>query len=41
MVTLFCIIDSKIAEDDEYGLFSVTLFQRVVDEFVHKAREER
>ncbi|KAJ8659640.1 hypothetical protein O0I10_004619 [Lichtheimia ornata] len=31
----------KIAEDDEYGLFSVTLFQRVADEFVHKAREER
>lgn len=35
------IIYSKIAEDDEYGLFSVTLFQRVADEFVHKAREER
>ncbi|KAI8139426.1 hypothetical protein BJV82DRAFT_672704 [Fennellomyces sp. T-0311] len=31
----------KIAEDDEYGLFSVTLFQRVLDEFTHKAREER
>ncbi|KAI9494320.1 hypothetical protein BDB00DRAFT_818708 [Zychaea mexicana] len=31
----------KIAEDDEYGLFSVTLFQRVAEEFAHKAREER
>lgn len=31
----------KIAEDDEFGLFSVTLFQRVVDEFSQKAREER
>ncbi|ORZ09847.1 hypothetical protein BCR42DRAFT_494787 [Absidia repens] len=31
----------KIAEDDEFGLFTVTLFQRVVDEFTHKAREER
>ncbi|KAI7854076.1 hypothetical protein BDC45DRAFT_535948 [Circinella umbellata] len=31
----------KIAEDDEYGLFSVTLFQRVADEFSHKAREEK
>ncbi|CAO3690402.1 unnamed protein product [Umbelopsis vinacea] len=31
----------KIAEDDEYGLFTVTLFQRVAEEFAHKAREER
>ncbi|KAI8137022.1 hypothetical protein BJV82DRAFT_636923 [Fennellomyces sp. T-0311] len=31
----------KISEDEEYGLFSVTLFQRVVDEFTHKAREEK
>ncbi|KAI9248898.1 hypothetical protein BDA99DRAFT_524784 [Phascolomyces articulosus] len=31
----------KIAEDDEYGLFSVTLFQRVTEEFTHKAREEK
>ncbi|KAJ8656400.1 hypothetical protein O0I10_007968 [Lichtheimia ornata] len=31
----------KVAEDNEYGLFSVTLFQRVVDEFTHKAREEK
>ncbi|KAG1047330.1 hypothetical protein G6F43_010215 [Rhizopus delemar] len=31
----------KITEDDEFGLFTVTVFQRVVDEFCHKAREER
>ncbi|KAI8337133.1 hypothetical protein BC941DRAFT_470867 [Chlamydoabsidia padenii] len=31
----------KVAEDDEFGLFTITLFQRVVDEFTHKAREER
>lgn len=31
----------KVAEDDEFGLFTVTLFQRVVDDFTHKAREER
>ncbi|KAG0182444.1 hypothetical protein DFQ28_004087 [Apophysomyces sp. BC1034] len=31
----------KIDEDEEFGLFTVTLFQRVVDEFSHKAREER
>ncbi|KND02766.1 H(+)-transporting V1 sector ATPase subunit C [Spizellomyces punctatus DAOM BR117] len=29
----------KIAEDDEYALFTVSLFQRVVDEFTNKARE--
>ncbi|KAG0240374.1 ATPase, V1 complex, subunit C [Mortierella sp. GBAus27b] len=31
----------KIAEDDEYGLFSVTLFKRVADEFTNKCREEK
>ncbi|ORZ25180.1 hypothetical protein BCR42DRAFT_444979 [Absidia repens] len=31
----------KVAEDDEFGLFTITLFQRVVDEFTHKAREDR
>lgn len=31
----------KVAEDDEFGLFSVTLFQRVVDEFSAKAREQK
>ncbi|CAO3649301.1 unnamed protein product [Cunninghamella blakesleeana] len=31
----------KIAEDDEFGLFTVTLFKRVADEFGHKAREEK
>eukprot|EP00041_Stephanoeca_diplocostata_P033188 m.1091382 g.1091382 ORF g.1091382 m.1091382 type:complete len:383 (+) comp24287_c0_seq5:195-1343(+) len=28
-------------EDDEYGLFTVTLFRKVVDEFKHTAREKR
>ncbi|KAG0368847.1 Vacuolar ATP synthase subunit C, partial [Gamsiella multidivaricata] len=31
----------KIAEDDEYGLFTVTLFKRIVDDFTNKCREER
>lgn len=31
----------KIAEDDEYALFTVTLFQRIVDEFTAKAREKK
>ncbi|GAA5801214.1 hypothetical protein EDC94DRAFT_616292 [Helicostylum pulchrum] len=31
----------KIAEDEEFGLFTVTVFQRTIDEFCHKAREER
>ncbi|KAI8082637.1 uncharacterized protein B0P05DRAFT_636660 [Gilbertella persicaria] len=31
----------KIDEDEEFGLFTVTVFQRVVDEFCHKAREEK
>ncbi|KAI9257878.1 hypothetical protein BY458DRAFT_441047 [Sporodiniella umbellata] len=30
-----------IKEDEEFGLYAVTVFQRVVDEFSHKAREER
>ncbi|RKO89032.1 ATPase, V1 complex, subunit C [Blyttiomyces helicus] len=29
----------KIAEDDEYTLYTVTLFQRVLEDFAHKARE--
>ncbi|KAG0005983.1 Vacuolar ATP synthase subunit C [Modicella reniformis] len=31
----------KIAEDDEYGLFTVTVFKRIADEFTNKCREER
>ncbi|KAJ3196728.1 hypothetical protein HK101_007960 [Irineochytrium annulatum] len=31
----------KITEDDDYVLFNVTLFQRVVDEFTLKAREHK
>ncbi|KAL1921837.1 uncharacterized protein VTP21DRAFT_10479 [Calcarisporiella thermophila] len=31
----------KIAEDEEYGLFNVTLFRRVADEFSNKCREQK
>ncbi|KAI8911740.1 hypothetical protein EDD86DRAFT_188870 [Gorgonomyces haynaldii] len=31
----------QITQDDEYILYSVTLFQRVVDEFTGKAREKK
>ncbi|ORZ02608.1 hypothetical protein BCR43DRAFT_528647 [Syncephalastrum racemosum] len=31
----------KIDQDDDFILFSVTVFQRVADEFAHKARESR
>ncbi|KAI9336087.1 ATPase, V1 complex, subunit C [Obelidium mucronatum] len=31
----------RIAEDEEYALFTVTLFQRVVEEFTTKARAEK
>ncbi|KAF9377095.1 Vacuolar ATP synthase subunit C [Podila verticillata] len=31
----------KITEDDEYGLFTVTLFTRIVEDFTNKCREER
>ncbi|KAG0231755.1 Vacuolar ATP synthase subunit C [Actinomortierella wolfii] len=31
----------KIAEDDEYGLFTVTLFRRIAEDFTNKCREER
>lgn len=31
----------KLASDDEFSLFTVTVFKKVHDEFVHKARENR
>lgn len=31
----------KLAEDSEYAIFSVTLFQRIVDDFTNRCREER
>ncbi|KAJ3300159.1 hypothetical protein HK104_003769 [Borealophlyctis nickersoniae] len=31
----------RIAEDDEYALYTVTLFQRILDEFAMKARENK
>ncbi|KAG0038904.1 Vacuolar ATP synthase subunit C [Podila clonocystis] len=32
---------TKIAEDEEYGLYTVTLFKRIVEDFTNKCREER
>ncbi|KAF9423483.1 Vacuolar ATP synthase subunit C [Podila epigama] len=32
---------TKIAEDEEYGLFTVTLFKRIAEDFINKCREER
>ncbi|GAA5991228.1 hypothetical protein JCM10908_006594 [Rhodotorula pacifica] len=32
---------TKLAQDDEYTLYSVTLFRRVKDEFAQKAREKK
>lgn len=32
---------NKLAQDDEYALFNVTVFKKVRDEFVQKARENR
>ena len=31
----------KLTEDNEYGLFTVTVFRKVVDEYKGKAREKR
>jgi V-type H+-transporting ATPase subunit C len=31
----------KIAEDEEYGLYTVTLFRRIAEDFTNKCREER
>jgi V-type H+-transporting ATPase subunit C len=33
--------DSKLAEDEEYVLYSVTIFRRIKDEFSQKAREKK
>ena len=36
-----CPVCRKIAEDSEYGLFSVTLFRKVADEFKQNARDKK
>jgi V-type H+-transporting ATPase subunit C len=41
MTLLIANNNRMITEDEEFGLFTVTIFQRVVDEFAHKAREEK
>ena len=30
-----------VHEDSEYGLFTVTVFKKVVDEYKHHAREKK
>ena len=32
---------NKVAEDSEYGLYTVTVFRKVADEFKHHAREKK
>lgn len=32
---------NKLAQDDEYALYNVTVFKKVRDEFVQKARENK
>ena len=32
---------NKLHEDSEYGLYSVTVFKKVVDEYKHHAREKK
>jgi len=32
---------NKIAQDDEYALYTVTVFRRIRDEFIQKCREEK
>lgn len=32
---------SQVAVDDEFALMSVTLFRKVRDDFIHKARENK
>ncbi|XP_013359824.1 PREDICTED: V-type proton ATPase subunit C 2 isoform X3 [Chinchilla lanigera] len=41
LVTLLVIVPKLIAEDAEGGLFTVTLFRRVMDDFKTKARENK
>lgn len=35
------VVNSKIAQDDEFALYSVTIFRRVRDDFMQKCREEK
>lgn len=32
---------SKIAQDNEFALYTVTIFRRIRDEFIQKCREEK
>lgn len=38
----WCVLLSRLLfEDNDSGLFSVTLFRKAVDDFKHKARENK
>ncbi|XP_049508482.1 V-type proton ATPase subunit C 2 isoform X3 [Panthera uncia] len=41
LVTLLVIVPKLIAEDNEGGLFTVTLFRKVIDDFKTKAKENK
>uniref|UniRef100_A0A8C3K8L9 V-type proton ATPase subunit C n=1 Tax=Calidris pygmaea TaxID=425635 RepID=A0A8C3K8L9_9CHAR len=41
LITLLVVVPKMIAEDAEGGLFTVTLFRKVMDDFKAKARENR
>ena len=41
LISYCCPVHRKIAEDSEYGLFSVTLFRKVADEFKQNARDKK
>ncbi|MBV96037.1 V-type proton ATPase subunit C 2, partial [Eschrichtius robustus] len=41
LITLLVIVPKLIAEDNEGGLFTVTLFRKVIDDFKTKAKENK
>ncbi|KAL4617040.1 V-type proton ATPase subunit C 1 [Arapaima gigas] len=41
LVTLLVVVPNLLFEDQESGLFSVTLFRKAIDDFKHKARENK
>ncbi|XP_069902932.1 V-type proton ATPase subunit C 2 isoform X2 [Globicephala melas] len=41
LITLLVIVPKLIAEDNECGLFTVTLFRKVIDDFKTKAKENK
>uniref|UniRef100_A0A8C6NVE2 V-type proton ATPase subunit C n=1 Tax=Nothobranchius furzeri TaxID=105023 RepID=A0A8C6NVE2_NOTFU len=41
LITMLVVVPKLVFEDNESGLFSVTLFRKAVDDFKHKARENK